>query len=139
MLTLITQNNSDVLFGDAIEYFSDSNYSKFNNIESKSEFKKDILTSEEFWLACLKSKIIYVPVWLSLYKKNLLIDNNINFKLGILHEDEEFTPKVLLCAKKISIYKKAFYMYRQRPNSIMTTALKNPKMATDFIQTLVEL
>ena len=81
---------------------------------------------------------MYSPVWLYIFKRNLLIDNKLFFKKGIYHEDQEFTPRVLLKANNVSIYKKDFYVYRQRSGSIMNSGL-NTKRGNDLINICLDL
>ncbi|WHH57483.1 glycosyltransferase [Petroclostridium sp. X23] len=56
-----------------------------------------------------------------IYKRDILDKNRIRFKQDIFHEDEEWTPRVILNSKKIHIYDKRFYKRRYRRDSIMTT------------------
>lgn len=53
-----------------------------------------------------------------LFKKNILGD--LRFTPGIWHEDEEFTPQLLLRAESVSVTDAEAYLYRVRPNSIIT-------------------
>lgn len=67
-----------------------------------------------------KPKCFREEVVASFYKKDFLLKNNLFFTEGILHEDSEFTPKVLLKAEKIEYFDCPFYFYRQRSGSIMS-------------------
>lgn len=53
------------------------------------------------------------------FKKDILCD--LRFTTGIYHEDEEFTPLLMLHAKSLYNTKVTAYYYRQRPGSIMNT------------------
>lgn len=53
-----------------------------------------------------------------LFKKTIL--GNLRFTPGIWHEDEEFTPQLLLRAERVSVTDAEAYLYRVRPNSIIT-------------------
>jgi glycosyltransferase involved in cell wall biosynthesis len=77
-------------------------------------------------------------VCFNIYKRELLIGNQLFFKEGIYHEDEQFTPRVFLSADKVSIYPKYFYMYRQRSDSIMYSS-QNVKKGFDMLNTCKEL
>lgn len=71
-------------------------------------------------------------------KKELIIKNNLRFVEGIYHEDEEWTPRVLCCAKSFSVIEDVIYHYRVgNSNSIM--GMKNPKKIRDkiFISNLI--
>ena len=55
------------------------------------------------------------------YRKQFLIENQLYFKDGILHEDNLFTPIVCYYAQKVKQINDVIYYYRIRQNSIMTT------------------
>lgn len=63
----------------------------------------------------------FVCVWQRCYRREFLMNNNLWFREGILHEDNEFTPRACLKAKSIKVIPDVLYNYRIRPNSIMTT------------------
>jgi len=54
-------------------------------------------------------------------KKNLLVDNNLFFIKGILHEDIPFCHMLIWVAKKVLLIKTPTYYYRIRSGSITTT------------------
>lgn len=58
-----------------------------------------------------------VEMWGKLYKNKLFKD--VRFPIGKIHEDAYVLPTVIFNAKKIVVYNKGFYHYRQRENSIM--------------------
>lgn len=55
--------------------------------------------------------------WGYIFKRNIL--GELRFTPGIYHEDEEFTPRLMLKAKNIYATKSEAYFYRQRSNSII--------------------
>lgn len=61
-----------------------------------------------------------IAVWHNLYNKKFIIENELFFKKGIYHEDEEWTPRIFLAAKKVVVLNKSFYFYEIRENSIMS-------------------
>lgn len=68
----------------------------------------------------IKKRCIFAPAWLKCVNKKYLIDNNIYFKKGRIHEDELWTPKLYINASKIIYIDEALYNYRIRDNSITT-------------------
>lgn len=66
-------------------------------------------------------EVAFVCVWQRCYRREFLIENGLRFREGILHEDNEFTPRVCLKAKKTKVIPDVLYNYRVRPGSIMTT------------------
>lgn len=66
-------------------------------------------------------EVPFVCVWQRCYRREFLEENNLRFREGILHEDNEFTPRACLKAKSIKVIPNVLYNYRVRPNSIMTS------------------
>ena len=66
-----------------------------------------------------------VPImaWGKLYKSELFTD--IRYPVGVIHEDDGTTPKLLYRAKMVSIIDNKMYCYRQRKGSIMDTLAWN--------------
>ena len=56
--------------------------------------------------------------WQFLLKRDLLIDNNLYFKPGIIFEDSEWTPRVMEKAQRVSEVDLNVYYYLQRGGSI---------------------
>ncbi|MBI6042301.1 glycosyltransferase [Clostridium perfringens] len=136
MYLLAKKNKSDIVSGNAAWYYPNGKFFEMN--KEKDIFNKSVMTSEEFFISCMKSKIIYAPVCFNIYKREFLENNNFRFKEGIYHEDEEFTPRVLLKANNVSIYNECFYVYRQRENSIMHLS-NGTKKAEDFLEICLSL
>lgn len=63
----------------------------------------------------------FVCVVLRCYRRTFLDNNRLRFREGILHEDNHFTPSACLAATKVRVIPDAFYHYRIRQGSIMTT------------------
>lgn len=66
-------------------------------------------------------EVAFVCVWQRCYRREFLIENGLLFRESILHEDNEFTPRACLKAKKIKVIPNVLYNYRVRPGSIMTS------------------
>lgn len=75
---------------------------------------------------------------MGIYRSSYLIDNGLMFKKGILHEDEEWSPRVMSSARTIKYIDVPFYMYIIREGSI-TRAKDKTKNSSDLIDTCVEL
>lgn len=88
----------------------------------------DILTQEQSDGWCyynhhaLEARIVpFVCVWQRCYRREFLEENNLRFREGILHEDNEFTPRACLKSKRVKVIPDVLYNYRIRSGSIMTT------------------
>lgn len=132
MIQIAENEKSDIVHGKALLYINEAEKDKLF-IEPTSVFRKTSISSEEYFLNALKQKKYTAAVWLNLYRRDILVKNKLMFTEGIFHEDEEFTPRVLLKAKKISLYKEPFYGYRQRVGSIMNNNINNNKKGNDII------
>ena len=61
------------------------------------------------------------PAQFSIYNRHFLLNNNLKFYEGIIHEDSEFKPRAVLLAERIASYDSVCYNYYQRDGSIMST------------------
>ena len=66
-------------------------------------------------------EVPFVCVWQRCYRREFLEENYLRFREGILHEDNEFTPRACFKAKSIKTIPDVLYNYRMRPGSIMAT------------------
>jgi len=78
---------------------------------------KGVVTGEIFF-----SEIQTVPTaWSFVHKRKNLTDNQLEFFEGIIHEDEEFLPRVMFYANRVQSLNKPLYEYFENSNSIMGT------------------
>ena len=73
-----------------------------------------------------------------IYRRSFIEKNKLRFKKGILHEDEEWSPRVELNAESVMYIDIDFYIYLVREGSI-TNNTKKVKNAQDLISTCHEL
>lgn len=66
------------------------------------------------------------------YRRQFLICNNLTFYEGLLHEDQEFTPRAYALSKRISYIHENIYYYFQREGSIMKSS-RNEKRCRDLL------
>lgn len=74
----------------------------------------------------------FVCAVLRIYRRAFLIKNQLGFQEGIYHEDNLFTPMACYHAAEVSVIPDCLYIYRIRPQSIMTT--DTPKRKEDMIR-----
>lgn len=67
----------------------------------------------------MRKNSLRAAAWGYVFNRNIL--HGLRFTAGIYHEDEEFTPLLMLKAEKVYNAKAIAYYYRKRPNSIMNT------------------
>lgn len=76
---------------------------------------------ENFLELLYKKDGLFGTVWKYCYRREFLISNKLKFYEGIIHEDEEWTPRALCSANKIIFRNVHGYNYLVRENSIMTS------------------
>ena len=60
-------------------------------------------------------EVAFVCVWQRCYRRQFLLDNDLWFREGILHEDNQFTPRACLKAQRVKVIPDVLYNYRVRP------------------------
>ena len=73
----------------------------------------------------------------SVYRKAFLNEAGLRFHPGILHEDNEFTPRAYYKASKVGSCNDIIYLVRQTPGSITRSA--NPKKSYDHLTVVCQL
>ncbi len=108
--------------GEEVVYFNARVY-----YEEKQSFGGDIAIPNiknmdgQAYFAAIYDKPRNMPcvcVWGGVYLRSFMIDNNLYNEPGIYHEDNYFTPQLLLAAKHISSINEYVYAYRIRKGSI---------------------
>lgn len=115
--------DADVIIGDFMFVIDEQKKENQYTIKTKSDI---ILPGESFFLKFYR-KNINTMVWRNIYKRKYLVDNNLYFTSGIYHEDVNWTPFVIINAKKIYYSPIAFYFYIIRTGSIINSALSKKK------------
>ena len=64
------------------------------------------------------SNQLYMMAWNKLVKRKFIIDNDLYFKEGIIHEDDLWSFRIMLVINSIGILNHKTYFYYIRPNAI---------------------
>lgn len=126
-------NDLDVIMGDYYEVIEDETKiihncnSKIIRSVDKKILKEIFNEFNGLW-----------PAWKNIVKKEFLIKNNIIFKEEFLHEDIDFTTRILLNMENYAYIDVPWYYYRtQRVGSIMNK--RNFKSLNDILEIVIEL
>ena len=122
----------EILYNEIVKNDADISMCQFKRVFefNKKELSDKIVLSKEVQLLNSKETVFklgrnnsvkYVVLWNKLYKKNLF--DNINFKEGIIHEDEYIIHRLLYKGNKLIYVRKELYFYLQRKGSIMDEKL----------------
>ncbi len=76
-----------------------------------------------------------VPIWSAIYKKDIIIKNDLFFPEHVFYEDNAVSKPIHLCAKKYSKVNKCLYYYRNDNSSTMRS--KNNPGFYDRLQTSI--
>lgn len=117
---LVVEDSLDVLCFNLQLVFPDG---RKNPYCIQYDDSKKVLSGGDFL-----SEVTMPPAaWAAIFKKDYLVENKLQFYEGILHEDQEFTPRAYCLAKRILYIDKIFYNYNQREGSIMKSKQKKRK------------
>lgn len=96
------------------------NYEAFGGEWNSALYQEEgpVLNREEIEEA-LYYKSIYTMSWNKLISMSLLRNSDIQFKEGILHEDELWTFEISIVLNSVNVIKKTTYYYRIRTDSII--------------------
>lgn len=81
--------------------------------------RAEVLSSDEALMELFNSQII-ITAWSYVVKRELLLNHQIKFTVGRLHEDVNTTPKVFAFANQVAIINEPLYQYRVREGSIVS-------------------
>lgn len=111
---VLKHNKPDVVYlGYYIENNGEVNKKKGFISKTNCIFPGITFLKNELYNRCLP-----IPACFAIYKKDFLVANDLRFAYGLLHEDELWTPIVLLTATTVGTMDLYFYHYLIREDSI---------------------
>lgn len=121
--------NVDLVQGSTA-VFPDSNLKKWLNIKDKDlpEYSSDRLWIKK---GLLRRTLFSMTAWNKLIRRKLLIDNNLYFKEGIIHEDEHWNFFIAKYVQSIAFCKQDTYRYRINDAGIMSEGC-SPKSISGY-------
>lgn len=137
--TLLIENaikhDADLVVGNAFKYINDDKI--FLKFKSRSQ-SFIIQKGEKFLIDSIRNNTMSMSVVLAIYKKELIIDHNLFFKKGLLHEDELWTPITYLASNKVVYINHNFYYHYEREGSI-TQRIEKVQNSLDLLSICHEL
>lgn len=124
-----TQQGCDILVGAAM------NMGKVKEVFAPRVPADIVFTNEEY---LYYAPVINMSACLSVFNRSFLVDNHLSFEVGLLHEDEDFSPRALLCAKKI-IYTGVIYYRRTIREGSISRSKDMSKNVRDHYLTMCKL
>lgn len=93
-----------------------------NNIKTpKLLLETGEISGNENIISSYENSMWYMMAWNKLCQLKFIKDNNLYFKESIIHEDDLWSFQLACLAKSMYVVKKATYIYRLRPSSIMSS------------------
>lgn len=137
LLIQAEKEDLDIVEGKIIEVFetecnielgtAQENREDSEVMDGDTYFKQTIKNNEYLSIACCR-----------IFKKENL-KNNIYFYPNIKFEDEEFSPRAIISAKRVQYINVPFYIYRRRDNSITTNMFNDEKWYHSYIKVIDNL
>lgn len=116
-------NKLDVLFFDAESLFEDCDKNDMDSYYARKNEYSDIYSGIDLMKKMSDNGEYRASACLQIIDREFYIKNNLKFINGILHEDNAFTFKCLLNAKRASHIQRRLYKRRVRSTSITTMSV----------------
>lgn len=124
-------------FGDNDEMIS--KYSHIiNHVKRKNNYNLGVDIGKNWLIEFCRTNEYYVVVWAQFYRRNFLLDNNINFYDGIIYEDNLFTFTCLMKANRVYCINDILYNKCVRANSIVNKK-ESLESVKGFLVTILEI
>lgn len=119
--------NLDILAVAAANVINDKEIRRFKYVDSKVVSGLD----------ALNKNVMQHCVPFSIYRREFLLENKLNFFPGIFHEDSEFSPRAYFYAQRIGFTNNIYYLVNINPNSITRTV--NYKKSFDYLKVAISI
>ncbi|PKH20160.1 capsular biosynthesis protein [Enterobacterales bacterium CwR94] len=132
------QKSTDLdIYAFSADSFNDPLTHKADGVQHKlMSYRREMETvfssgEEAFNVFCRRGN--FIPnAWLYIYRRDVQVNNQLWF-LPIIHEDEEFTPRLFFAAKKVVVTNEIFFRRRVRMGSIMQSG-RGEKNAIGYLR-----
>lgn len=130
LINKLLENNLDILSYNFIYSYGLYNISENSEL---TDFFGKIVTGEEFLIKCLKNQSMLMTVWKYIYKKDIIIDNCLFFREGVIYEDEEWVPRTFFKANRVMQIDDIVYCYCIRHESVSNNKSKVKSGSLDLL------
>ena len=142
LLTIVKEEKLEAILFDGEAFYSSTNKSESiefmppNYTRSKTY---GYFSSGELLLSELINKKEFLPSpCLYIVKRSVILNNNLKFIEGYIHEDELYTPTMLLNIKRCMHINRSLFLRRVREESVMTSS-NAEKRYKSLTKVLIEL
>ena len=90
----------------------------FSEIKDRSGLiTTDIVDGPTFWKEYFNKELLPFICWLEYFDRSFLLENDLKFVEGIYFEDNDWTVRVFMAAKRMRYLPRKLHAYRDRPGS----------------------
>lgn len=128
---------ADVLLFSTISYWEDKDlyvYPQSKCVRSEVVGKKP----EEALKCLIENGLFYRAVWSKVIKREVILNNEIWFPVGMRNEDSEWTAHLMLCAKSYDWMETPFYVYRKGHFGAQTSKPNTYKIVSDLKEIIIK-
>lgn len=137
LLIQAEKENLDIVEGKIIEVFeTECNIELETNQDNRE--KSIIMDGDQYFKNVIKNKE-YLSIACCRIFKTENLKNKVYFTAGIKFEDEEFSPRAIINARRVQYVNVPFYIYRRRANSITTNMFNDDRWYLSYIKVIENL
>ena len=125
------KKDADLVIGNVFLYFADTRKTQVFRDERFFTY----LSGRVFKFEDQPSLVSCIGAWDRIYKRELITENNLQFPVGMIYEDQPFSIQAMACAKRITTVSEPLYYYRKNSGgSITDNEIKNDNYKFHFVQ-----
>ncbi len=118
MLKKAIDENADIIIGRIVCFDDKGSFQEWGEYINNAVFPDGVS-----YLKAIYENATYAPMAFGyMVKRELITQYKLEFKVGIIHEDELWTPTLLLRAKKTITIDECHYLYRTQRNGSITSS-----------------
>ena len=122
---------AELVIGNLYLYFEDTGKTQIFRDERYFTY----LQGRVFKLVDEAPLVSCIAAWDRLYKKELITENNLQFPVGLVYEDQPFSIQAMQLAKGITVVNEPLYYYRKNAGgSITDNEKKNDRYKFNFLE-----
>lgn len=132
--SLLQERDDDVLLFRIREHDEESG----NVVLERSLLSNSEICNTDF-LELMERKVDYTPMQLYLIRRQFMEEQELSFIPGIIHEDMEFAPRMLVLAKRIATVPLFHYNYLWRKSGSLTSSATNRQKRICSLLKIIDL
>ena len=109
---------TEIVLGDMLSFYPDGK--QIPTFQRSTKYSKPpLLSGEQCFVQLVETKTFPPSSCIYFTKRSFILKRRLFFEEGIVHEDELWCIKALVCAQQVSVMDFFYYFYRVRRGSIM--------------------